>query len=75
VVKISVRVKAGSKQNLVEPAGENEYIVRVKEKAIKGRANEAVIDVLSDFFSIPKRTITIIKGFKRKNKLIAIKNS
>ena len=75
MVKISVKVKAGSKRYLVEPAGENQYVLRVKEKALEGRANKAVIELLSEYFGIPKSAISIIAGFKSKNKLIAIKKS
>ncbi len=74
MVKITVRVKAGSKENLVERTGENQYTLRVKEKAIEGRANKAVIDLLSEYFDIPKSCISIVGGFKSRDKLIAIKN-
>jgi hypothetical protein len=73
MVKISVKVKPSSKQNLVEQDGENHYIVRVKEKAVEGRANAAVINLLSDHFNVPKSKISIIRGFKGKNKLLEIK--
>ncbi len=73
MVKISVKVKPGSKQNLVEHrTGEDRYIVRVKEKAIEGKANAAVIALLSDHFKVPKNRISIIRGFKGKNKLLEI---
>ncbi|MFA6321712.1 MAG: DUF167 domain-containing protein [Candidatus Omnitrophota bacterium] len=74
MVKISVKVKAGSKQELVEQVGENQYVLRVKEKAVEGRANKAVVELLSEYFNIPKSAISIAGGFKSKNKLIAIKN-
>ena len=70
--KISVKVKPNSKENLVEPAGENQYIVRVKEKAIEGKANEAVIKTLSEYFDIPRGRIAVIVGSKSRNKVINI---
>ena len=73
MVKISVKVKPNSKQNLVEPDGENRYIIRVKEKAIEGRANDAVIALLSKHFGVPKNNITVIMGAKNRNKIIAIR--
>lgn len=71
-VRISVKVKPNSKQNLVVPAGENQYIVRVKEKAIEGRANEAVVKLLSEYFGVPRSRILVITGLKNKNKIIDI---
>ena len=71
-VKISVRVKPNSKEELVEPCGENEYIVRVKEKAIEGRANAAVIKLLSEHFGVPRSAIIVLRGSKSRNKIIEL---
>ncbi|MFA4982152.1 MAG: DUF167 domain-containing protein [Candidatus Omnitrophota bacterium] len=71
-MRISVRVKTNSKKDSVEEAGENSFIVRVKAPAVEGRANEAVIDVLSDHFKRPKRMIAIVRGLSSKNKVIDI---
>ena len=72
-MKISVKVKPGSKQNTVEQAAEGSYVVRVKEKAIEGRANDAVIALLSKYFGVPKNSITVIVGAKSRNKIVAIR--
>ena len=50
----------------------NVYIVKVNAPAAEGRANERLIELLSEHFKRPKRNISIIKGFKSKNKLIEI---
>jgi hypothetical protein len=72
-VRIAVKVKPNSKQSLVERGtGEVEYIVRVKEKAMEGRANAAVVTLLSDYFKVPKSKISIVRGLKGKNKLIEV---
>ena len=69
---ISVKVKPNSKQNLVEPAGEGQYVVRVREKAIEGKANGAVIEALSKYFDVPRSRIAVIMGLKSRNKVIKI---
>ena len=71
-MKISVRVKPNSKQDSVEPARANTYIVRVKAKALEGKANEAVVTLLSEYFSVPKNNIVVVIGAKSRNKVIAI---
>jgi hypothetical protein len=71
-MKISVKVKPNSKENVVEPAGEKRYNVRVKEKAIEGRANEAVIKLLSEYFHAPRNKFVLIKGAKSRNKIIEL---
>lgn len=72
MVKIVVKVKPNSKQNLVEKTAESTYSVRVKEKALEGRANEAVVAVLSEYFRTPKSRISVIKGSKSRNKVVEI---
>ena len=71
-MKISVKVKPGSKQNLVERIAEGRYTVRVKEKAIEGRANDAVVELLSEYFDLPRNRIMVIKGLKGRNKVIEL---
>ena len=70
-MKISVKIKLKSKENKVEIKN-NEYIVFTKELPIEGRANNAVIELLSEYFKVPKSNIKIISGHKSKNKIIEI---
>lgn len=69
---ISVKVKPNSKVSGVEIAGNNEYILRVKEKAQDGKANSAAIKLLSKYLGIPKVRISIIRGHTSRNKIISI---
>lgn len=71
-MKISVKVKPNSKQSLVEKTGEGQYTVRVKEKALEGRANDAVIAILGEHFGVPRNRITVTVGAKSRNKIISI---
>ena len=73
MVRISIKVKPNSKKDIVEQTGENQYNVRVKEKAIEGRANEAAIALLSKYFGVSKNNITVIVGTKNRNKIVAIR--
>jgi hypothetical protein len=40
---------------------------------VDGKANQAVIEYLSDFFRIPKSSIAIVSGETGRNKLVAIR--
>ncbi|MFH0764330.1 MAG: DUF167 domain-containing protein [Candidatus Omnitrophota bacterium] len=71
-MKISVKVKPNSKKPGVEIAANNEYILRVREKALDGRANAAAIKLLSEYSGVPKAGISIIKGHTCRNKIIRI---
>ena len=59
---ISVKVKTRSRQSKVEPLGVAEYKVWVTEVPEKGRANEAVIELLSEHLGRAKSTIRLVSG-------------
>jgi hypothetical protein len=40
--------------------------------AEKGKANLRLIEVLSEYFGVPKSAIRIIKGWKTRNKTVEI---
>lgn len=70
-MKITVRVKPNAKKSGVEKVGE-EYIVSVKAPPIEGRANAELIEVLADYFKVPKSKIRIISGIRSKKKIVEI---
>ncbi len=72
MMKISIKVKAGTKRESVKKTGENQYIVEVKAPPVEGKANKAVIKLLSEYFHVPKSRIRIISGHKSKNKIVEI---
>ena len=71
-MKISVKVKPQAKEDRIEKIGENEFSILVKAKALKGKANQAVIKILSDYFDMPQSKIILLKGEKSKNKVFSI---
>jgi len=72
-MKISVKVKPNSKSEKIEKTGET-YILYVKELAQEDRANLAVINLLSEYFKLPKSRISILKGKKSRQKIVEILN-
>ena len=71
-MRITVRVKPNSKQDLVEKINDSEFTIRVREKALEGRANAAAVNLLSAHFNTPKTNIRIIKGLKSRTKIFDI---
>lgn len=71
-MRISVRVKPNSKKEFVEKLGENEYVVRVKAPPAEGRANAAMIELLSEYFDVAKTRFAVLRGASSKNKIIEI---
>ncbi len=71
-MNIAVKVKPGARQEKVEKVSDKEYILWVRSPAQEGKANDAVIKLLSAFFDLPKSRISIIRGHKTRNKIVAI---
>lgn len=60
---VVVRVKPGSKKGpLVETGADGELTVFVRERAIEGKANDAVIRLLAEHFGVPRSALALISG-------------
>ena len=70
-MKIQVRVTPNSK---IEELGQegDKFVVKVKEPAKEGKANQALIKLLSEHFHVPQNQVKILSGFKSKNKVAEI---
>ncbi|PXF52221.1 MAG: hypothetical protein C4B56_06700 [Candidatus Methanophagaceae archaeon] len=71
--EIEIKVIPNSKEEtVIEPEAEAELkplIVRVKEPPIKGKANKAVVKLLSRYFNARVR---IVSGTNSRRKIVAI---
>jgi uncharacterized protein (TIGR00251 family) len=70
--RIFVTVKPNARKTSVTPVSDREYQVAVQVPARQGKANEAVIETLAAYFSVPKSRIKIVRGGSGRKKLIAI---
>lgn len=71
-MRITVKVKPNSRVDSVERISKTEFLARVKSPPHEGRANEAVIAALSDYFDIPKSLLSIVRGQTGRTKIIDI---
>ncbi len=70
-MKLSIKVIPNvRKSEVVEEAGFLK--VKVDAPAREGKANKRVIEILADYFKVPKSRIRILKGQNSKNKLVEI---
>ena len=71
---INIRVKPGSKKgSLVQPnLIDDTLVVYVREPAIDGKANKAVIELLADYYGVPKSHVEIIHGHTARTKTVRI---
>lgn len=71
-MKIFVTAYANARVDLVEKIDETHFKVSTKELPIKFRANLAIIELLADYFKIPKTDIQISAGLANKQKVLEI---
>jgi uncharacterized protein (TIGR00251 family) len=71
-VKIWVAVKPQSKTAEVKKISDGEYSVSVRAPAREGKANEAVIQILAEYFDVPKSSVRILRGQAARRKLMEI---
>jgi uncharacterized protein YggU (UPF0235/DUF167 family) len=70
---VRVQVKAGSSKGpLVEEAPEGGLVIYVRERAIEGAANEAVVRVVATHFGVAPSRVTIRRGHTSKHKTLEV---
>jgi uncharacterized protein (TIGR00251 family) len=69
---IRVRVNPNARLASVVKVDEADYEVKVDEKAIGGRANARLLEILSDHFKVSKSRISIVKGARSRDKIVRI---
>lgn len=71
-MKIYVKAKPNSKQIKVEKISDNQFSVWVKELAQNGKANEAILQALADYFGVSASLVRIVNGRYSKQKIVEI---
>lgn len=73
-MQVTIRVKPGSKKgpsvqpNLIDDT----LMVYVREPAVDGKANRAVIELLAEYYGVPKSRVEIVRGHTARTKAIRI---
>lgn len=70
-MKLNIKVVANSSKNSIEKTGDG-FKVHLKEKALKGKANRALIDFLAECFKIKKSQVAIVAGLTSNQKIVEI---
>ena len=71
-MRLQIRVTPRARQPAVEKASDGTLVVKVREPAENGRANDAVIAALAVHFGVAKRGVTIVHGHGSRRKLVEI---
>lgn len=65
-MKITVHAKPKKKRVFVKQLNPQEYIVSVQEPPVDGKANQAIIKILAEYFKVSKSEIIVISGATSK---------
>lgn len=72
-MRITVSLKPNStKGPLIERQEDGSLIIYVRERAVDGNANEALIQALATHYRVPKTTIRIIRGTTSRRKVVEV---
>ena len=69
---LNVSVKPKAKLNQVKKLTDNTYQVSVTAPAEKGKANQAVIELLAKYLNLKKNQVHLVAGFKARQKVVEI---
>ena len=73
-MKISVRLTPNVKKDGGVTIDGDIFRVRVAAPAVDGRANQAAIELLAEYFAVRKRDVTLVGGETKRNKIFVINN-
>lgn len=71
-MRFYIKTKPKARQASVKKVNSDHLVVSVTSAPIKGAANEQVVEILSDYFDVPKSKIVILKGEKNKEKIVEV---
>jgi hypothetical protein len=69
---VSVRLKPGAKQEKIEIGEQGTLLAWVHAPPVEGKANAALIELLSDALDVPKSCVSILRGVASKNKVVSV---
>lgn len=69
---IHVKVRAGSKKEEFNQKSDHHFEISIREKAERNMANNKVVELVANYFSLPKSRVRIINGHHSPSKLLSI---
>ena len=70
---VTVHVQPNARQNSIFRFADGVLYLKIAAPPERGKANEAVLELLSDFFGVSKGEVDIRYGMTGRRKMVAIK--
>ena len=71
-MRVTIRVHPGSRHPGVGGNHAGALVVRVRERAVDGRATDAALTAVAEALAVPRRTITLLTGATTRTKTLDI---
>jgi uncharacterized protein (TIGR00251 family) len=75
VLVLELHVQPGAKRTEFAGKHGERIKVRLAAPATEGRANEALVEFLADYYRVPRRNVTIASGERSRAKRVIIERS
>lgn len=72
MMKMLIKVRPGSKIEVLQKSSSGDWVAFVRPKPEDGKANDALIRLVADYFGVPKTDINIKTGQSSEIKLLEI---
>jgi len=71
-MRIRVMVGTNSRKESIQQVDSTTYRIKVREKAIEGKANEAVLRLVAKHIGVSIANVRIVHGLRSREKIIGI---
>ena len=71
-MRVTIRVHPGASRPGVGGAYGDALVVRVRERAVDGRATEAALAAVAAGFGVPRRAVTLVTGAASRTKTVEV---
>lgn len=71
-VRVAVRVQPRSARDRVVGLHGGALKVQVAKPPVDGAANQAVIELLAEWLGVPRRSVAIVQGKSRRDKVVEV---
>jgi uncharacterized protein (TIGR00251 family) len=68
--RVRLRVSPGARRTEIAGRHGDGWKVRVRAAPERGRANEAVLDLLAESLELPRRSLSIVSGHGAREKIV-----
>lgn len=72
---LELHVQPGAKRSEFAGQHGDRTKLRLAAPAVEGKANDALVEFLADYFAVPKRNVRIAAGLKSRQKRVIIEGA